>query len=117
MYPNYFPQPQQQIIRVNGQNGAMAYQMMPNSSALLLDETAPLVWLAVTDGGGYKTITPYKIEKYVPAPPADYKALLERIERLEGKLNESNTTESTKQIPEQQPVTDWQQYATTVTSS
>ena len=33
----------QEVVRVNGKNGAEAYQMAPNSSILLLDETAPIV--------------------------------------------------------------------------
>lgn len=31
-----------EVIRVNGENGARALQMMPNSSVLLLDDTAPI---------------------------------------------------------------------------
>lgn len=88
MYSNLYGT--QQIVRVNGENGARTYQMMPNSSALLLDETAPLVWLAQTDGAGYKTVTPFKIEPYVPEPEPDFKDILKRIERLEGRLNESD---------------------------
>lgn len=72
-----------QIIRVNGENGARAYQMAPNSSALLLDETAPLVWLKQTDGAGYPSLTPYKIEPYQPEPQPDYQGLADRIQRLE----------------------------------
>ncbi len=48
-YPNYgamgqqtYPQ-RQEVVRVNGRNGANAYQMAPNSSILLLDETAPII--------------------------------------------------------------------------
>lgn len=78
----------QQIIRVNGENGARAYQMMPNCSALLLDETAPLVWVAQTDGAGYKTITPYSITKYEPEPQPDFKDILNRLTALEEKFNE-----------------------------
>jgi hypothetical protein len=66
---SYYSQPQQnnnmgiqqQVVRVNGKNGAEAYQMAPNSSILLLDETAPIVWLKTTDGAGYPTVTPYDI--------------------------------------------------------
>ena len=36
--------------------------MSPNSSIILLDESAPLIWLKMTDGAGYPTITPYRIE-------------------------------------------------------
>lgn len=81
---------QQQIIKVNGENGAMAYQMPANSSALLLDESEPIVWLKQTDGAGYPTITPYKIEPYRKPEAPDYGSILKRIERLEGMINESN---------------------------
>lgn len=75
------------IIRVNGRNGAKMFQMPPNTQALLLDETAPLVWLAQTDGAGYKTLSPYKIEPYQPEAPVDAKALEARVKRLEEMLN------------------------------
>ena len=78
-----------EITRVNGRNGAEAYQLPPNSSGLLLDETAPIVWLAQTDGAGYKTLTPYSITPYQPAPPVDVQSLEERVKRLEELLNES----------------------------
>lgn len=94
MYPMYQPSYSQQIIRVNGEGGARAFQMMPSSSALLLDESAPIVWLKQTDGAGYPSLTPYRIEEYVPEPQPDLKELLKRITRLEGMINESNTTES-----------------------
>ena len=80
----------QEITRVNGENGAKAYSMGPNSSILLLDETAPIVWLAQTDGAGYKTVTPYSITPYQAAPAQDYSNLEARIKRLEDMINESN---------------------------
>ena len=60
------PMMKQEVVRINGQNGAQAYQMAPNSSALLLDVSAPLVWLVQSDGAGYKTCTPYTIAPYEP---------------------------------------------------
>ena len=59
-----------QIVKVNGRNGAEMFQMAPNSSALLLDESAPMIWLAQTDGAGYKTLTAYDIKPHeeVPVP-------------------------------------------------
>lgn len=48
-YSNPYGQTMQQalqpcsITKVSGENGAKAFGMAPNSSALLLDETAPLV--------------------------------------------------------------------------
>lgn len=77
----------QEIIRVNGENGARAYQLAPNSSAMLLDESAPLVWLVQTDGAGYKTTTPYTITPYQAQSAPDYNSLAERIQRLEDMIN------------------------------
>lgn len=86
-----WPQMQSQqrvgIIRVNGEGGARAYQMPPNSDAMLLDESGPLVWLVQTDGAGYKTVTPYTITPYQAAPAPDLGSLEQRISRLEGILN------------------------------
>lgn len=79
--------PRQEIIRVNGENGAKAYQMAPNSSALLMDESAPLVWLVQTDGAGYKTAVPYTIAPYQSQPAPDLNDLEERIKRLEEMQN------------------------------
>lgn len=82
----------QQIVQVNGENGARAYQMPPNSNALLLDSTDPLVWLVSTDGAGYKTVQPFKIEPYTPPEPVNLNDIMNRLVSLEEKLNESNIT-------------------------
>ena len=78
---------------MNGRNGAETYQMPPNSSALLLDESAPIVWLAQSDGAGYKTLTPYDIKPHEEVPLPDMKSLEDRIAKIEEVLkNESNRT-------------------------
>lgn len=95
-YQQAQPYQKQELIRVNGRPGAEAYQMPPNSSALLLDESAPLVWLAQTDGAGYKTLTAYDINPHQPEPQVDVKSLIDRIERLEGIVNEKSHTASSR---------------------
>lgn len=87
-----------QIIQVNGEQGAMAYRMMPSSSALLLDVTKPIVWLCQTDDAGYKTITPYKIERYEPPAPPDFNALIHRLEKIEERLNNNEQSDFTGNI-------------------
>ena len=79
--------PQQQVTKVNGENGARAYQMGANSSALLLDECGTIVWLATTDGASYKTLTPYDITPHQQVKAPDYSTLESRITRLEGLVN------------------------------
>ena len=80
----------QEIIKVHGEDGAKAFQLAPNSSVLLLDDISPLVWLKITDGAGYPTITPYTITPYQKEPEVDVRTLEERIKAIEVKLNESN---------------------------
>lgn len=82
----------QEIIKVHGEDGAKAFQLAPNSSVLLLDDNSPIVWLKVTDGGGYATLTPYSITPFKKDPDVDVRTLEQRIQALEEKMNESNTT-------------------------
>lgn len=106
-FQNYMNLPKMEVIRVNGKNGADSFQMGANSSVLLLDTTNPLVWFVQTDGAGYKTCTPYKIEPYVEAVVADNNSLEARVKRIEDMLNgksdfrsnESNATAVTNAIP------------------
>ena len=82
-----YPQPvqpaQQQVVRVNGDNGARAYQMGANSSALLLDESGTMVWLVTSDGAGYKTVSAYDITPHQAEPPKDWTDLENRVKKLE----------------------------------
>lgn len=97
MYPNAFDPYNQymqrtEVPRVSGRPGAEAYRMAPNSSVILLDETASLIWFKQTDSGGYPTLVPYTITPYKQASLVD--ELEMRIARLEAALNEkSNSTD------------------------
>ena len=87
----------QDIIKVNGKNGANAFQLAPNSSALLLDTSAPIVWLAQTDGAGYKTLSPYDIKPHEEEKEIDvYKSLEDRIAKLEETVNAKSNTSNAK---------------------
>ena len=80
-------QPPVQVTKVNGENGAKAYQIGANSSALLLDESGLMVWLVTSDGAGYKTVSAYDITPHKTTQPVDYGSLESRIERLEMIVN------------------------------
>lgn len=86
---------QQEVVKVNGKNGVDAFQLSPNSSALLLDTTASIVWLVQTDGAGYKTSTPYDITPHIPEEEVQYKTLEERISKLEETINAKSNTKPT----------------------
>lgn len=91
-------QPPQQVVRVNGENGAKAYQIGANSSALLLDESGLLVWLVTSDGAGYKTVSAYDISLHQEVPPPDFGSLENRIRKLEEIINGNtrNTSANSK---------------------
>ena len=107
MAPQYqppVPVPAQQVVRVNGENGARAYALGANSSALLLDESGLMVWLITSDGAGYKTVQAYDITPHRTAPAPDYGSLEDRIRRLEEKIN--GNTGNTSAAGEKQYVPD-----------
>ena len=85
------PQQGGQIIRVNGENGARAFSMPPNSAAILLDENMDVFYLKSTDGAGYPTINAYEfkpLQKAAPVPTADYVTRAE-FDELKG-MNDFN---------------------------
>ena len=93
--PQFQPPRKTEVITVKGENGANAFPMLPDSKAIFVDETAPLIWFAETDGAGYKTLFPFTISPYEPAKPVDMNEILERLTRLEAKVNaESNVAKS-----------------------
>ena len=72
MYPYYQNiLPAQQVLQVNGKASVDSIQMAPNSSVLVMDTTAPIVWLCVSDGVGRVTATPYDVSKHIDPPAPD----------------------------------------------
>lgn len=76
MYPNFYQPPYQQpmqyqsartqpennLIRVTGLDGAKAYQMGPNSTVALFDAGEDLMYVKTTDGAGFPTIQVFRFE-------------------------------------------------------
>ena len=90
-------QSQPQIIEVSGKNGVDAFYLPPNCSALLLDNTAPRIWMVKADGAGYKTSVAWKISREETEEESQYKTLEERISKLEETINaKSNIKPSTR---------------------
>lgn len=94
------PQPQnllppQQIMQTNGRPTFEAFKMSPNSSILLADTTAPIVWKCSTDGLGNVTSEAFDISPHKETPELDTMAILtemnNRISRLEELANAKST--------------------------
>lgn len=80
--------PQQQIIQVNGKASVDTIQLAPNSSVLVMDTSAPIVWLCVSDGIGKVTATPYDIVEHKEEPPIDAKTIEQRLASIEKTISE-----------------------------
>lgn len=50
----------QNLIRVNGIDGAKAYQMTPNSTVALFDSNEDIMYVKSTDGAGFPQIRRFK---------------------------------------------------------
>lgn len=88
--------PPQQVIQVNGKQSVDAIRMSPNSSVLLMDNSAPIVWLCVSDGVGNVTSTAYDIMKHQETPPVDTKSLEMRVSKLEEIINDQSHVTSSE---------------------
>lgn len=78
--------PQQQIIQVNGKSSVDTIQLAPNSSILVMDTSAPIVWLCVSDGVGKVTSTPYDITLHKETPAPDMASIETRISNIENTI-------------------------------
>ena len=83
--------PQMQVTKVNGEGGANAFSMGPNSSAILLDASGTMIWAVTTDGAGYKTVVPYDIAPHKSQEALTYEGLESRIKRLEEMMNDGHS--------------------------
>ena len=102
----YGQQKPQQVVQVDGYNGASTYKIGPDSSALLLDQSGDKVWLVKTDGAGYKSV----IQPYSITPISDnnnnaydfsqYEERLSKLEKLmEGLINVTTNTSTVAADP------------------
>lgn len=74
----------QQLIRVNGLEGAKAYQMGANSTVALFDSNNDIMYVKNTDGAGFGSIRAFKFSEMdlnSSAPVAEY-ATKNELEQL-----------------------------------
>lgn len=95
---------QQTLLRVNGIEGARAYNLSPNSSCALFDANKDVMYIKSTDAGGYATIAAYsysKIENQAAVAP-DFVTREEFEERMEELKNVRNARKSKPTIVDEQ---------------
>jgi len=94
LYP--FTPPQTQNIQyVNGRQSAESYQMLPNSSVILMDSTKARFYMKQTDASGMATVRAYDFKEVEADKPAEYvtKSEFENFKaEMKGVKDESNST-------------------------
>ena len=102
--------PHYDIVQVNGRAGAENFRMGPNSTYLLLDNSAPIIWLVKTDGSGLLSAFPYDYTPHQEPVPVDVNVLADEIRQLKEELanvRESNVRYNKQpKKQQQQPNTD-----------
>ena len=78
--------PQQQIIQVNGKASVDTIRLAPNSSILVMDTSAPIVWMCVSDGVGNVTSTPYDITVHQEISQSDTTSIEARLANIESMI-------------------------------
>ena len=97
---NYFQPnilPPQQVLQANGKTSVDSIRLSPNSSVFVMDTTAPLIWLCVSDSLGNVSAKPYDIKPHEEPKTEEKQGIEERLAALEetikkmiGERNESN---------------------------
>ena len=87
-FPQYQPpfQGQRQVLRANGKTSVDAIKLGPNESVLVMDTTAPLVWLCVADSLGNVSSSAYDISPHQEVPPVDMNSLEQRLANVENTI-------------------------------
>lgn len=69
----YAPAPQpSDLLMVNGRESVDAFAMPPNSRALLVDSTRPLIYLKETDAAGMARVETFNVSPASDAPAEEY---------------------------------------------
>ena len=104
--------PQQQIMQSNGKPTFDTFRMSPNSSILIADTSAPIVWRCTSDGLGNVTSEAFDITPHKDASVLDVASITTiltemntRITKLEEMNNEkSDSRKPTKHNADDKPV-------------
>lgn len=89
------PPQTQNIQYVNGRQSAESYQMLPNSSVILMDSTKARFYMKQTDASGMATVRAYDFKEVEADKPAEYvtKSEFEAFKADMGVKDESNSTD------------------------
>lgn len=109
---NAYTQPVNGVVKVNGRDSAMQYQLPPNStSPALFDNSGTCFYIVTTDGTGMKTVECFDFTPHVEQKPVkidgaefvsrtEYDQFVARVNAALGALNGVHAAVPTESAPE-----------------
>ena len=87
MYPYQNILQPQQILQANGKASIDALRLAPNSSVLIADSTAPIIWKCVSDSLGNVTATAFDITLHKDEAQVEKEQTVEKLNEIVERLN------------------------------
>ena len=79
--------PYQQILQANGKASIDTLKLAPNSSVLIADSTAPIIWKCVSDSLGNVTSLPFDVTPHKDEEEIKRETMEQRITAIEQHLS------------------------------
>ena len=88
-YNNYFQPQRQELIKVNGIEGAKNYPLSPGSTVALFDVESDIMYIKSMDAGGFPSIRTFTFSEAISTPPSDVESRISSLETEIAQLKEA----------------------------
>ena len=88
-YNNYFQPQRQELIKVNGIEGAKNYPLSPGSTVALFDAESDIMYIKSMDAGGFPSIRTFTFSEAMSTPPSDVETRISSLETEIAQLKEA----------------------------
>ena len=101
-YNNYFQPQRQELIKVNGIEGAKNYPLSPGSTVALFDAESDIMYIKSMDAGGFPSIRTFTFSEAISTPPSDMETRISSLETEIANLKEA--LNGIKSVPRQNQI-------------
>lgn len=88
-YNNYFQPQRQELIKVNGLEGAKNYPLSPGSTVALFDAESDIMYIKTMDAGGFPSIRTFAFSETTSKPVDATESRLSAIEKEIANIKEA----------------------------
>ena len=88
-YNSYFQPQRQELIKVNGLEGAKNYPLSPGSTVALFDAESDIMYIKSMDAGGFPSIRTFNFSEAMSTPPSDVETRISSLETEIAQLKEA----------------------------